>query len=233
MKKLLLIAACLAFLAGCTKEDNVVRQKANLATKATQAHLNIQFMSFGNTLNFYIPEWDRYELTRVAITLYNVYIWPGAESPPIFNTSTWQYVTSQVIIAEASLSENALIHLTPESYMDATGTTITELDYKSLGLKVYNEFEDSEDDGKMTSIEIYGTSKLQTARGIKIGSSKEEVLKAYPSNSILKSDSVDENTIIVGYPGSEPVYGSEKGNIYYFVKNGKISRILLAYAIAE
>ena len=116
---------------------------------------------------------------------------------------------------------------------DATGTTITELDYKSLGLKVYNEFEDSEDDGKMTSIEIYGTSKLQTARGIKIGSSKEEVLKAYPSNSILKSDSVDENTIIVGYPGSEPVYGSEKGNIYYFVKNGKISRILLAYAIAE
>lgn len=116
---------------------------------------------------------------------------------------------------------------------DATGTTIKELDYKSLGLKVYNEFEDSEDDGKMTSIEIYGTSKLQTARGIKIGSSKEEVLKAYPSNSILKSDSVDENTIIVGYPGSEPVYGSEKGNIYYFVKNGKISRILLAYAIAE
>ena len=111
MKRLLLIAACLAFLAGCTKEDNEVRQKANLATKATQAHLNIQFMSFGNTLNFYIPEWDRYELTRVAITLYNVYIWPGAESPPIFNTSTWQYVTSQVIIAEASLSENALIHL--------------------------------------------------------------------------------------------------------------------------
>lgn len=117
---------------------------------------------------------------------------------------------------------------------DATGTTIKELDYKSLCLKVYNEFEDSEDDdGKMTSIEIYGTSKLQTARGIKIESSKEEVLKAYPSNSILKSDSVDENTIIVGYPGSEPVYGSEKGNIYYFVKNGKISRILLAYAIAE
>lgn len=124
MKRLLLIAACLAFLAGCTKEDNVVRQKANLATKATQAQLNIQFMSFGNTLNFYIPEWDRYELTRVAITLYNVYIWPGAESPPIFNTSTWQYVTSQVIIAEASLSENALIHLTPESYMDANSVNI-------------------------------------------------------------------------------------------------------------
>ena len=117
---------------------------------------------------------------------------------------------------------------------DATGTTITELDYKSLCLKVYNEFEDSEDDdGKMTSIEVYGTSKLQTARGIKIGSSKEEVLKAYPSNSILKSDSVDENTIIVGYPGSEPVYGSKNGNIYYFIKNGKVSRILLAYAIAE
>ena len=124
MKRLLLIAACLTFLAGCTKEDNVVRQKAYLATKATQAHLNIQFMSFGNTLNFYIPEWDRYELTRVAITLYNVYIWPGAESPPIFNTSTWQYVTSQVIIAEASLSENALIHLTPESYMDANSVNI-------------------------------------------------------------------------------------------------------------
>ena len=60
----------------------------------------------------------------MAITLYNVYIWPGAESPPIFNTSTWQYVTSQVIIAEASLSENALIHLTPESYMDANSVNI-------------------------------------------------------------------------------------------------------------
>ena len=139
-------------------------------------------------------------------------------------------------LGESAKAVETIYDETPErkTYtQDATGTTITELDYKSLGLKVYNEFEDSEDDGKMTSIEIYGTSKLQTARGIKIGSSKEEVLKVYPSNSILKSDSVDENTIIVGYPGSEPVYGSEKGNIYYFVKNGKISRILLAYAIAE
>ena len=82
----------------------------------------------------------------------------------------------------------------------------------------------------MTSIEIYGTSKLQTARGIKIGSSKEEVLKAYPSNSILKSDSVDENTIIVGYPGSEPVYGSEKGNIYYFVNKKQTFLFQPAYS---
>lgn len=140
-------------------------------------------------------------------------------------------------LGESAKAVETIYDETPErkTYtQDATGTTITELDYKSLCLKVYNEFEDSEDDdGKMTSIEVYGTSKLQTARGIKIGSSKEEVLKAYPSNSILKSDSVDENTIIVGYPGSEPVYGSKNGNIYYFIKNGKVSRILLAYAIAE
>ena len=146
-------------------------------------------------------------------------------------------------LGESAKAVEAIYDEIPETKtykQDATGTTITELDYKSVGLKVYNEFEDIENledgegnDGEMTSIEIYGTSKLQTARGIKIGSSKEEVLKAYPSNSILKSDSVDENTIIVGYPGSEPVYGSKNGNIYYFIKNGKVSRILLAYAIAE
>lgn len=140
-------------------------------------------------------------------------------------------------LGESAKTVEAIYDETPEEKtytQDATGTTITELDYKSLGLKVYNEFEYNEnDDGKMTSIEIYGNSKLQTARGIKIGSSKEEVLKAYPANSILKSDSVDENVIIVGYPGSEPVYGSENGNIYYSIKNGKVSRILLAYAVAE
>ena len=118
---------------------------------------------------------------------------------------------------------------------EATGYNIAELNYTSLGLKVDNAFEDEDDvDGSMIRIEIYGNSSLKTARGIKIGSTKEDILNAYPANSILKSDMIDENkTIIVGYPGSEPVYGSEKGNIYYYLENGKVSEILLAYAVAE
>lgn len=117
----------------------------------------------------------------------------------------------------------------------ATGYEVGELNYPSLGLKVTEAYENQDDgDGSMIGIEIYGNSKLETARGIKIGSEKEDILNAYPENAILKSDMIDENkTIIVGYPNSEPVYGSEKGNIYYSLENGKVSNILLSYAIAE
>ena len=139
----------------------------------------------------------------------------------------------------AKALDSAYPNIEPETKYyteDATGYDISELNYSSLGLKVDNASLINEDDGdgSMIRIEIYGNSSIKTARGIKIGSSKEDVLNAYPSNSILKSDMVDENkTIIVGYPGSEPVYGSEKGNIYYDLENGKVSRILLAYAVAE
>lgn len=137
MKRLLLIAACLAFLAGCTKEDPVVQQKTNLTTKATQAHLTIKFATYGNMMNFYIPEWDQYHLSRVAITLHNVYIWPYGTPAPDFGTGgpieypnpTWVFVASQDIIAEGALSENAYIHVTPDSYLDQNSIRISGSGY--------------------------------------------------------------------------------------------------------
>ena len=110
-----------------------MQQKANLATRATQAHLTIRFSTYGNMMNFYIPEWNQYQLFRVAITLHNVYIWPYATPAPDFGTGgpigypnpTWVFVASQDIIAEGVLSENAYIHLTTDSYLDQNSIRIS------------------------------------------------------------------------------------------------------------
>ncbi len=113
---------------------------------------------------------------------------------------------------------------------DATGRELVKIKAESLGLEVENSIEDNNPDGKMIRIRIYGNSKFKTARGIKIGDSRENVLNAYPAKSILNKEN---GNITVGYPGDEPVYESDKGKIYFTIEDGKVTQIFYAYGIAE
>lgn len=127
---------------------------------------------------------------------------------------------------------------TKKAYTEGTsGKNIMDRDYTNLGLKVRYTYSDSNSgEGTIVNIELYGSSKLQTARGIMIGSTREEILNAYSSDSILKHEQLDKNEIAVGIPGTDPIYGSSKdgiGTIHFYTENGKVTKILVANAVAE
>lgn len=132
--------------------------------------------------------------------------------------------------AKAVESKYDELAVTEKYSEEATGRDIVRIDYKTLGLTVENSVSDDNPDGSMIRITLYGNSKLETARGIKIGDTKESVIKAYPADSILDEG---ENGITVGFTGDEPVYESSKGKIFFEIKDGKVDRILYAYGFAE
>lgn len=113
---------------------------------------------------------------------------------------------------------------------DATGRDLIIMKLDNLGLEVENSIEEDDPDGEMIRIRLYGDSKFKTARGIKIGDSKEKIYQLYKTESILDES---ENCITVGYPGDETVYESDKGKIYFTIENDKVIEIFYAYGIAE
>ncbi len=120
---------------------------------------------------------------------------------------------------------------TTEKYTEgATARNLVRIDYKTLGLTVESEVSDEDPDGSMIRITLYGDSKLETARGIKIGDTKESITKAYSADSILDET---EKGITVGFPGDDPLYESGKGKIFFGIENGKVVKIFLAYGFAE
>ena len=113
---------------------------------------------------------------------------------------------------------------------DATGRDLIIMKLDNLGLEVENSIDENNPDGEMIRIRLYGNSKFKTARGIKIGDSKEKIYQLYKNESILDES---ENCITVGYPGDETVYESDKGKIYFTIENDKVIEIFYAYGIAE
>lgn len=113
---------------------------------------------------------------------------------------------------------------------DATGRDLIIIKLDNLGLEVQNSIEEDDPDGEMIRIRLYGDSKFKTARGIKIGDSKEKIYQLYKTESILDEEN---DSITVGFPGDEPVYESDKGKIYFTIENDKVIEIFYAYGIAE
>ncbi len=116
---------------------------------------------------------------------------------------------------------------------ESTGIVRTRLGYTSKGIIVDNATTEQDSDGSIIRIELTKNCKFATARGIKIGSSAEEISKVYPSDSILKNETGNKNLVIVGYPGEDPIYEDKHGKIYFHLVDGKINKIVFAYAIAE
>lgn len=100
----------------------------------------------------------------------------------------------------------------------ASGNSISEIMYDDgLVIAVINDGED----GSVYWMNITEASLLKTSRGIKIGDTHEDILKAYPSNSVLENEG---ELVVVGFPGDTDEYAS-KGRIYFHIKNGKVTKI--------
>lgn len=155
------------------------------------------------------------------------------ESPKSFSNDDL-VINNQFRLGESS---KAIEHYYPNQITsvtttteDATGRDLIIMKLDNLGLEVENSIEENNPDGEMIRIRLYGNSKFKTARGIKIGDSKEKIYQLYKTESILDES---ENCITVGYPGDETVYESDKGKIYFTIENDKVIEIFYAYGIAE
>ena len=109
----------------------------------------------------------------------------------------------------------------------ASGDTITEMKYGDEQLKIIRRA--SDEYVKIDSITIDNGSIIKTSRGIGIGSSKSDILKAYPTNSILKNT---DKSVVVGFPGDNDEYASQ-GRIYFSLNGNKVTSISFHNNYAE
>jgi hypothetical protein len=92
--------------------------------------------------------------------------------------------------------------------------------YYSKGIEL-GFFRDGEDNQIVFSIDLQAACSMKTSRGITIGSTRNEVLKAYEREINLNENSIDSDSIVVG-----TVYG---GLIFTF-ENDKVSSAFIGAA---
>lgn len=114
-----------------------------------------------------------------------------------------------------------------KSYEEAaSGEKLIELKFKN-GVVVI--VQNAGEDGVVRDISIIDNSTVETARGISLKSTRSDILKAYPTASILKNDN---SSVVVGYPGDNDEYSS-KGRIYFNMDGDKIVSINYHNTYAE
>jgi hypothetical protein len=92
--------------------------------------------------------------------------------------------------------------------------------YGALGLEIGMASDSRKSAQTIDSISVKAPSLLQTQRGIHVGSSEADVLKAYKGD-ISKEDSK---------PGAQVVAGSIYGGLIFGIKNGVVTSIFLGAA---
>ena len=108
----------------------------------------------------------------------------------------------------------------------ASGDKLNELKFKN-GVVV--TVKNAGEDGVVRDISIRDNSTIETARGISLKSTRSDILKAYPTASILGNDNL---YVVVGYPGDNDEYSS-KGRIYFNMDGDKIVSINYYNTYAE
>ena len=108
----------------------------------------------------------------------------------------------------------------------ASGEKLNELKFKN-GVVVI--VKNAGEDGIVKSISIKDNSTVETARGISLKNTRADILKAYPTASILRNDNL---YVVVGYPGDKDEYSS-KGRIYFNMDGEKIVSINYYNTYAE
>lgn len=109
-------------------------------------------------------------------------------------------------------------------YEDATGDTVKTVRYEKLGLKI--DYRGAEDKDRASDIS-WDKENIKTARLIKVGSTKEELLNAYSKNSVLRTDG---DIIVMGFEGDDPIYAvKDNTKIIFEIINGKVKSISMTY----
>ena len=125
-------------------------------------------------------------------------------------------------ISEAEVKKG--IHCTlkrgPEELWGADGAYHQEWEYTGCGIRLGMVSEEKGGPKSVKSITVVGPSTLSTKRGIRIGSTEQEVMKAYKP-FWNREDSKHFGNFVAG-----SIYG---GLIFYF-QNGQVSKIFLGAA---
>ena len=129
MKKLYLLAACIAVLCGCSKDPEVQESDGLKVSKAVQSvTLNIVFTSGSTTyvgpngvgvqypfVQFHCPDASRYGVTQIDVSLRDVYV---VYLPDALSESFQSVASMQMIDASTGYSEVAPFRLIGGSYVD-------------------------------------------------------------------------------------------------------------------
>ncbi len=99
----------------------------------------------------------------------------------------------------------------------ATGLYVSNWEYKEKGITLQMASEEKKGKMKVNSISITAPCNLKTARGIGIGSNKEDVKKVY-ANCPIDKDFTTEDQLVIG---------SVYGGIFFSFKDGKVKGIFL------
>lgn len=151
-----------------------------------------------------------------------------SQEDPYYYDKGWELVnTESMFILNNATKDTDVINLLGEpekkseiEYEAATGDTFQVWYYFAQGLNLV--LVNSETNEQIvSSITITYPSKLKTSRGIGIGSTKDEVLKAYKKEIDPKNK----------WGGSESIVaGTEFGGLIFTLKNGKVFCIFIGAA---
>lgn len=108
----------------------------------------------------------------------------------------------------------------PETLWGADGLYHQKWDYAACGISLDMVSEKKGGRKTIASIKAVAPSTLRTGKGIGIGSSEQDVMKAY-QNTINMDDSV---------PGKTVVAGSIYGGLIFSLKNGRVTSLFLGAA---
>lgn len=99
----------------------------------------------------------------------------------------------------------------------ATGLYVCGWEYKDKGIVLQMASEEEKGKMKVNSISITAPCNLKTARGIGIGSKKEDVMKAYKDCPVDKDFTTEDQLVI----------GSVYGGVFFSFKDGKVKGIFI------
>jgi len=144
----------------------------------------------------------------------------------IFSQDDIVAVESKFVLNNAVTSSDVLTQFgepdekSKEELMEADGCLYQNWYYRSKGLEI-SFCRDQNKTQLVGNISIYSPSELKTSKGIGIGSSKAEVLKAYKKEIDPKNKWGGPDIIVAG---------SEFGGLIFDIKDGKVSSIFIGAA---
>ena len=114
------------------------------------------------------------------------------------------------------------------NFDQSTGKDITTMEYKDLGMTI--DLSGEEENKVVTNVILKNNKNIELTRGLSLNVTSEKILKSFVSDSILFYK--DSESIIVGYPGDDPVYNiNKRGKLIFDIDDStdKVKKVTLTY----